>query len=128
MFHINFLERPYTVKNIPRGKPSPLLHHHHLPPSLALQVSNASLTRCNSSVPVLITHLPTLIYTARSSGVALTTVDFSRDAKLTKIFLTGQTIIPNNPEALSAPSAAPNHHRHQLMPEQALSIPSSPWC
>lgn len=73
MFHINFLKSPYTVKNIPSGKPSPHLHHHRLPPSLALQVSNVSLIRQNSLVHVLITHLPTLIYTAHSCGVALKT-------------------------------------------------------
>lgn len=76
MFHINFLKSPYTVKNIPYGKPSPHLHHHRLPPSLSLQVSNVSLTRWSSSVHVLITHLPTLIYAAHSCDVALKTNGF----------------------------------------------------
>lgn len=54
MFHINFHRSPYAVKNMSYGKPSPHLHHHRLPPRLALQVSNVSLTRWNGSVRALI--------------------------------------------------------------------------
>lgn len=123
MFHINFLRSPYTVKNIPCGKPSPLLHHHCLPPSLALQVSNTSLTRCNSLAPVPITHLlPWFIPHAPVVSLWPQWISHGMQSQLKPFSLGHHTIIPNSPEPLSAPSAAPNLHRHQLMPEQALTI------
>lgn len=112
MFHINFLQSPYTVKNIPCGKPSPHLHHHHLPPSLALQVSNVYLTRWNSSVQALITLMPTLIYPACSGGASLQTNRYLMGCKADfNIFYTGQSILKMVLSLWTPPITTPKHHR-----------------
>lgn len=112
MFHINFLQSPYTVKNIPCGKPSHHLHHHHLPPSLALQVSNVYLTRWNSSVQALVTLMPTLIYPARSGGVSLQTNRFLLACKADQYFFTEQSFLKMALIPWTPSSSTPKHHRY----------------